>query len=172
MKKRLVCTALLLVMALMVTGVASGLLTRTQLDAYTGVTVVLDGEVLDYTYDNGTNLKAWPKLKMLTEEPKPIAKIASGAEGFIYIVSSLGVTGVRSSINTDIASLVKQVKASGRVPCAIGFGISTPEQARSMSMHADGVIVGSAIVKLISEHGKEAPQYVYEYVKNMVDAIR
>jgi len=101
-----------------------------------------------------------------------IAKIASGAEGFIYIVSSLGVTGVRSSINTDIASLGKQVKASGRVPCAIGFGISTPEQARSMSMHADGVIVGSAIVKLIAEHGKEAPQYVYEYVKSMVDAIR
>ncbi len=101
-----------------------------------------------------------------------IAKIASGAEGFIYIVSSLGVTGVRSSINTDIASLVKQVKASSRVPCAIGFGISTPEQARSMSMHADGVIVGSAIVKLIAEHGKEAPQYVYEYVKSMVDAIR
>ena len=101
-----------------------------------------------------------------------IAKIASGAEGFIYIVSSLGVTGVRSSINTGIASLGKQVKASGRVPCAIGFGISTPEQARSMSMHADGVIVGSAIVKLIAEHGKEAPQYVYEYVKSMVDAIR
>ncbi len=100
-----------------------------------------------------------------------IAKIASSAEGFIYIVSSLGVTGVRSKINTDIPSLGRAVKSSANVPCAIGFGISTPEQAKEMSQHADGVIVGSAIVKLIAEHGKDAPSYVEDYVRSMVSAI-
>ncbi|MCR4689301.1 MAG: tryptophan synthase subunit alpha [Saccharofermentans sp.] len=100
-----------------------------------------------------------------------IAKIASSAEGFIYVVSSLGVTGVRSKINTDIEGLTSQVRSSSNVPCAIGFGISTPEQAKNMSGHADGVIVGSAIVKLIARHGKDAPSYVFEYVKSMVDAI-
>lgn len=98
--------------------------------------------------------------------------IASEAEGYIYIVSSLGVTGVRSKITTDIASLTSQVKAASHVPCAIGFGISTPEQAKTMAQYADGVIVGSAIVKIIAEYGKEAPSHVYEYVKSMKEAIR
>ena len=101
-----------------------------------------------------------------------IAMIAKEASGFIYIVSSLGVTGVRSNITTDIPSLCAAVKAATDVPCAIGFGISTPEQAASMSKSADGVIVGSAIVKIISEYGKDAPAKVGEYVKSMVDAIR
>ena len=101
-----------------------------------------------------------------------IAMIASEAEGYIYIVSSLGVTGVRSKITTDIASLTAQVKAASHVPCAIGFGISTPEQAKEMSQYADGVIVGSAIVKIIAEYGKDAPSHVYDYVKSMKDAIR
>ena len=98
--------------------------------------------------------------------------IASEAEGYIYVVSSLGVTGVRSNITTDIASLTSKVKAASHVPCAIGFGISTPEQARNMAQYADGVIVGSAIVKIIAEYGKEAPSHVYDYVKSMKDAIR
>ena len=101
-----------------------------------------------------------------------ISMIAREATGFIYIVSSLGVTGVRSEIKTDIPSLCAAVKAATDVPCAIGFGISTPEQAAEMAASADGVIVGSAIVKLLAQYGKDAPSHVGEYVKSMVDAIR
>ena len=101
-----------------------------------------------------------------------ISMIAKEASGFIYIVSSLGVTGVRSEITTDIPSIVAAVKSASDVPCAIGFGISTPEQAANMAKSADGVIVGSAIVKLLAQYGKDAPEKVFEYVKSMVDAIR
>lgn len=101
-----------------------------------------------------------------------IAMIAKEAEGFLYLVSSLGVTGTRSEIKTDLASIVEVVRENTQVPCAIGFGISTPEQAQKMAALSDGVIVGSAIVKLLAEHGKDAPSYVGEYVKRMKDAIR
>ncbi|MBQ9279399.1 MAG: tryptophan synthase subunit alpha [Lachnospiraceae bacterium] len=100
-----------------------------------------------------------------------IAMIAKEAKGFIYIVSSLGVTGTRTSITTDVASIVKVVKENTDVPCAIGFGISTPEQAKTMSLCADGVIVGSAIVKIIAQHGKASVDPVGEFVHNMKTAI-
>ena len=101
-----------------------------------------------------------------------IAMIAKEAQGFIYIVSSLGVTGVRSEINTDIASLVKLVRKNSSVPCAVGFGISTPQQAAKMAGISDGAIVGSAIIKLVAKYGKEAADPVGEYVKSMKDALR
>ena len=101
-----------------------------------------------------------------------ISMIAREAEGFIYIVSSLGVTGTRSEIKTDLASIVNVVKENTKVPCAIGFGISTPEQAKRMADISDGAIVGSAIVKLIEKYGTDAPEHVAEYVKSMKDAIR
>lgn len=101
-----------------------------------------------------------------------IAMIAKEAKGFIYIVSSLGVTGVRNEINTDIASLVKLVRENSSVPCAVGFGISTPEQAFKMAGISDGAIVGSAIIKLIAQYGKDAAGPVGEYVKKMKDALR
>ncbi|HJD22755.1 MAG TPA: tryptophan synthase subunit alpha [Firmicutes bacterium] len=101
-----------------------------------------------------------------------IARIAKEAEGFLYIVSSLGVTGMRSEIKTDLASIVKVVRENTDVPCAIGFGISTPEQAKKMADISDGAIVGSAIIKLLEKHGKDAPKYIGEYVKSMKDAIR
>lgn len=101
-----------------------------------------------------------------------ISMIAREAEGFIYIVSSLGVTGTRSEIKTDLASIVNVVRENTKVPCAIGFGISTPEQAKRMADISDGAIVGSAIVKLIEKYGTDAPKYVAEYVKSMKDAIR
>lgn len=99
-----------------------------------------------------------------------IAMIAKEAEGFLYIVSSLGVTGTRSEIKTDLASIVDVVRQNTEIPCAIGFGISTPEQAEKMAGIADGAIVGSAIVKLIAQYGKDAPDYVGKYVKSMKDA--
>ena len=100
-----------------------------------------------------------------------IATIAKEAQGFVYCVSSLGVTGVRSEITTDIGEMVSLVKSAKDIPCAIGFGISTPEQAKAMAQHADGVIVGSAIVRMIEEHGKDSVEIVREYVKEMKAAI-
>ena len=101
-----------------------------------------------------------------------ISMIAKEAEGFVYCVSSLGVTGMRSQITTDIGAMVELVKAQKDIPCAVGFGISTPEQAKKMASQADGVIVGSAIVKLCETHGADCVPYIKEYVKSMKDAIR
>ncbi|HIW49591.1 MAG TPA: tryptophan synthase subunit alpha [Candidatus Blautia intestinavium] len=101
-----------------------------------------------------------------------IARIAKEAEGFVYCVSSLGVTGVRQEITTDVGEMVKMVKAQKDIPCAVGFGISTPEQAEKMASQADGVIVGSAIVKLCETYGENCVPYVREYVKRMKDAVR
>lgn len=101
-----------------------------------------------------------------------IALIAEEAEGFLYAVSSLGVTGIRSEIKTDVTSMMEAVKRSAHIPAAIGFGISTPEQAKKMAEIADGVIVGSAIIKLLAQYGKDAPRYIGAYVKTMKDAIR
>lgn len=100
------------------------------------------------------------------------AMIAKDADGFIYIVSSLGVTGERSQITTDISKLVSVIRENTSIPCAVGFGISTPEQAKSMSQYADGVIVGSAIVRKIAQYGKDSAKPVGEFVKQMKDAIR
>lgn len=100
-----------------------------------------------------------------------IAMIAKAAKGFIYIVSSLGVTGTRSEIKTDLESIVKVVRENTDVPCAIGFGISTPEQAAKMSAVSDGAIVGSAIVKLLEKYGKDAPKAIGEYVHSMKAAM-
>lgn len=101
-----------------------------------------------------------------------IAMIAREAEGFLYIVSSLGVTGMRSEIKTDLAAIVDVVRKNTSVPCAIGFGISTPEQAWKMASLSDGAIVGSAIIKLLEQYGKEAPAHVGEYVRSMAEALR
>jgi len=100
-----------------------------------------------------------------------IRRIAADAEGFIYLVSSLGVTGVRSQITTDIASIVAEIRAVTDVPVAVGFGISTPSQAAEMAAHADGVIVGSAIVRLIAEHGSQADAQLEAYLDQMVSAL-
>ena len=100
-----------------------------------------------------------------------IAMIARKANGFVYIVSSLGVTGARKEITTDIDSMVKLVKANTKTPCAVGFGISTPEQAAHMASKSDGAIVGSAIVKIIAQHGRNSAGPVGEYVKAMAEAV-
>ena len=101
-----------------------------------------------------------------------IAMIAKEAEGFLYVVSSLGVTGVRSEIRTDLASMVEVIRQNTDIPCAIGFGISTPEQAKKMADVSDGAIVGSAIVKIIEKYGKDAAAPVGEYVRSMKSALK
>lgn len=100
-----------------------------------------------------------------------IQTIAKEAAGFIYVVSSMGVTGVRSEIKTDLASIVESIRQVTDIPCAIGFGISTPEQARKMAAVSDGAIVGSAIVRMIAQHGQDAAPYLYDYVKSMKEAV-
>lgn len=102
---------------------------------------------------------------------KRIGMISKEAKGFIYIVSSLGVTGTRSEITTDLSAVTSVIRQNTDVPCAIGFGISTPEQAAKMADVADGVIVGSAIIKIIEKYGKDAAVYVGEYVKSMKNAM-
>ena len=100
-----------------------------------------------------------------------IGMIAKEAEGFIYLVSSLGVTGVRSEITTDLGAIVKVIRENTDIPCAIGFGISTPEQAKKMAGIADGAIVGSATVRLLEKYGKDAPEYIGRYVREMKNAV-
>lgn len=101
-----------------------------------------------------------------------ITAIAKEAEGYIYCVSSLGVTGMRKEISTDIQGMVDKVRQVTKVPCAVGFGISTPEQAQKMAAVSDGVIVGSRIVKIVEEYGDEAVPYVKDYVRNMKKAVK
>lgn len=102
---------------------------------------------------------------------KRISEIAKEAEGFLYIVSSMGVTGVRNEIKTDLKSILASVKSVTNIPTAIGFGIHSTEQANEMSKIADGVIVGSAIIKIIKQYGTKADDYIYDYVKSMKTAI-
>ncbi|MCH5265885.1 MAG: tryptophan synthase subunit alpha [Lachnospiraceae bacterium] len=97
--------------------------------------------------------------------------IAKEAEGFVYCVSSMGVTGVRTEISTGISTLIEQVKSVKDIPCAIGFGISTPAQAKEMAAISDGAIVGSAIVRIVAEHGKDSVSYVKKYVESMKQAV-
>lgn len=101
-----------------------------------------------------------------------ISKIAREAEGFLYIVSSLGVTGTRNEIVTDLAPIIKIVRENTDIPCAIGFGISTPEQAKKMARLSDGVIVGSAIIKILAQHGKDSVSKVGEFVRKMAEAAK
>lgn len=100
-----------------------------------------------------------------------IQAIAREAQGFVYCVSSMGVTGVRREITTDIGEMVSLVKKVKDIPCAIGFGISTPDQARTMANYGDGVIVGSAIVKMIAKYGQDCLEPVCDYVREMKGAL-
>ena len=101
-----------------------------------------------------------------------IGRIAREASGFVYCVSSLGVTGTRSEITTDLQPIIRAIRANAKVPVAIGFGISKPEQAKAMAALSDGAIVGSAIEKILAQYGKDAPAHIGEYVKSMKDALK
>ena len=124
-------------------------------------------EFLPYCHKFGVDL-----ISMIAPtSEKRIAMIARESEGFIYVVSSLGVTGTRDNITTDINSIIKSIRANSNIPCAVGFGISNPEQAKNISRFSDGVIVGSAIIKIIDKYGINSAKYIGEYVKTMKEAI-
>lgn len=101
-----------------------------------------------------------------------IRMIAREAEGFIYCVSSMGVTGVRKKIGNAAEEMIKLVKEIKDIPCAVGFGISTPEQAKKVSEVSDGIIVGSAIVRIVAQYGQDCVPHVAEYVRSMKNAIK
>lgn len=126
------------------------------------------GELADVAAEFGVDVIS---LIAPTSEQR-IEQIAKEATGFIYVVSSMGVTGMRSEIKTDLPAILEVVRESSSVPTAVGFGINTPKQAGDMAKIADGVIVGSAIVKLIEKHGENAGTYIYDYVKSMKDEIK
>ena len=125
------------------------------------------GEIREYAKKHNVDI-----ISLIAPTSKErIKMIAEDASGFIYVVSSLGVTGVRSEIKTDLKSIISIIKEVTDVPTAVGFGINTTEQARNISKISDGVIVGSAIVKIIAEHGENAGKYIVEYVKSMKNAV-
>lgn len=126
------------------------------------------GEFLDICHAHNVDL-----ISMIAPTSHDrIAMIAKEAEGFLYIVSSMGVTGTRSTITTDLDAIVDIVRKNTDLPCAIGFGISTPEQAHQMAQTSDGAIVGSAIIKLLEAHGKNAAPFIGDYVREMKNAVR
>lgn len=135
--------------------------------------------VPDLPYEERDEIKPYCKeqgityISMIAPTSKErIGLITAEAEGFIYCVSSLGVTGVRQNIGSSSVDMIKSVKAAKDIPCAIGFGISTPEQARAMAEISDGVIVGSAIVRIIEQYGNECIAPVMEYVGTMLAAVK
>ena len=125
-------------------------------------------ELLPYTHRFGIDLIS---LIAPTSHDR-IKMIAKEAEGFLYCVSSMGVTGVRSQIKTDLFSMIEAVREVSSIPCAIGFGIATPEQVQEMASLADGAIVGSAIVQLVEQYGTDCVEPVCEYVKQMKEAVK
>ena len=124
------------------------------------------GEIVDIARRNDVDV-----ISLIAPTSKErIQKIAADASGFIYIVSSLGVTGMRSEIKTDLNAIIEDIRDVTDLPLAVGFGINTPEQSRDIAKIADGVIVGSAIVKIIEEHGENAAEALKEYVSSMKKA--
>lgn len=108
-----------------------------------------------------------------TTPPERLQEITDTAEGFIYYVSREGVTGEQSSLSTDIAERVAAIRALTNVPVAVGFGISNPEQAATVAALADGVVVGSAIVRKIGEIGDvpELPSKIADFVRPIAEAV-
>ena len=124
------------------------------------------GEIADIARKNDVDV-----ISLIAPTSKErIQKIANDATGFIYVVSSLGVTGMRSEIKTDLNAIISDIRDVTDLPIAVGFGINTPEQSRNIGKIADGVIVGSAIVKIIEEHGENAAEALKEYVSSMKKA--
>jgi tryptophan synthase alpha chain len=101
-----------------------------------------------------------------------IKMIAGDAKGFLYVVSSMGVTGIREEFSSDIEDMISAVREVSDIPAAVGFGISNPEKAREMAAKSDGAIVGSAIVKIVGQYGKDCVPYVSKFVKELKDGVR
>ncbi len=125
------------------------------------------GELEDIAAAHGVDL-----ISMIAPTSKQrIRDIAREAKGFLYVVSSMGVTGTREEIRTDLGEILKEIRKVTDLPAAVGFGINTPEQAAEIAAVADGVIVGSAIVKLAARYGGHAAPHMGMYVRKMKESI-
>ncbi|MCM1382552.1 MAG: tryptophan synthase subunit alpha, partial [Muribaculaceae bacterium] len=125
------------------------------------------GELQPYAEENGI-------LSISLVAPtshQRIADIAGDAKGFLYCVSSTGVTGTRSKFTTNFEEFFGEIRKSCKVPAMVGFGISDPEQAKKMSTYCDGVIVGSAVVKIVAQYGRESVPHVGEFVGSLKKGI-
>ena len=125
------------------------------------------GELEDIAAAHGVDV-----ISMIAPTSKQrIRDIAREAKGFLYVVSSMGVTGTREEIRTDLGEILKEIRKVTDLPAAVGFGINTPEQAAEIAAVADGVIVGSAIVKLAARYGGHAAPHMGMYVRKMKESI-
>lgn len=106
-----------------------------------------------------------------TSEERIRTNVAN-ATGFVYLVSSMGVTGMRSDIKTDIGDIVKIIRETTKTPIAVGFGIHTPEQAKKMADLSDGAITGSGVVSIIGEYGDKADEKLAEYIAGLKNAMK
>lgn len=120
-------------------------------------------EIKEYSEKYGVDIISF----IVPTSNKRVELIAKEAKGFIYVASSMGVTGVRAKVTDNLTNLIEQAKKVTKTPCAVGFGISTPEQINEINKIADGTIVGSAIVKIIEKYGKDASPHLEEYVKSL-----
>jgi tryptophan synthase alpha chain len=121
------------------------------------------GEVLPFAEKYGIHLITL----IAPTSAERVQTLAKTATGFIYLVSSKGVTGVRTEFKDDLTEIIAQIKAVTNVPVLVGFGISTPEHVKKMNQLADGVIVGSALVKIIEEHGENAAPFLEKIIKEL-----
>lgn len=125
------------------------------------------GELLPAAKAHGVDV-----ISMIAPTSKErVRMIAKDATGFIYLVSSMGVTGTRDAFSAGLDDIVQEIRAVSDIPVAVGFGIHTPQQAKEMAAVSDGAIVGSAIVKIIAQYGESAEQPLYDYVRAMKDAV-
>ncbi len=116
------------------------------------------------------------RLATPTTDTVRMPVVLEGASGFVYYVAVAGITGTASAGEADVAAAVRRLKEKTSLPIAVGFGIRTPEQAAAIARHADGVVVGSAIVSMIGEaHASQAndlPERVEAFVRSLADAVR
>jgi tryptophan synthase alpha chain len=111
------------------------------------------------------------RLATPTTRDGRIAQVLNGASGFIYYVSVAGITGKQQAQQASIEEAVARLKQATDLPVAVGFGVRTPDQARAIGRVADGVVVGSAIVEIVAEHGAAAPAPVAAYIKTLSAAL-
>ena len=112
------------------------------------------------------------RLATPTTNAGRLGDVLNGASGFLYYVSVAGITGLQQAAQSSIEDAVARLKAATDLPVAVGFGVRTPDQARSIARVADGVVVGSAIVELVGTHGRDAAEPVRAYVRTLSDAVR
>ncbi len=111
------------------------------------------------------------RLATPTTDDKRLPKVLAGSDGFVYYVSVAGITGKQQAATASIEQAVARLKAASDLPIAVGFGVRTPDQAAAIAKVADGVVVGSALVELVEQHGVNAPEALEQLTKSLANAV-